>query len=209
MLVRRGRVTRQQLGLALGDARLTGKPLDEILVSRGYATRQAVASTVLAVQLGFEGQGTPESGRVPGSASSPERRFGLRALTLDLALLILAVAGAVVGHRGSSMRLPSPGLLVLFVLLTLFVYWSWRLFAFRVKLRPLADAVLFAAAASVAAMLVLSVQSVTGQAGLGDQLLPLWAVVAAYGVVGRLAFSLAGGARGKRQAAPAASPAAP
>ena len=195
ILVRRQRITREQLDVARGDARLTGKPLDEVLVSYGYATRQAVASTVLAVQLGFEGHGPPSGvSRLADSVSPPGRRFALWTFAVDLALLVLAVAGTVVGHRRSTVPLPSAGWVAGFLIMTLIVYWSWRVYARNVKLRPLADAVLVAGAASVAGMLVLTVRSLTGWAGLGDELLPLWAFAAVYGVAGRLAYYLVCGA---------------
>jgi hypothetical protein len=57
-------------------------------------------------------------------------------------------------------------------------------------LRPLADVLLIAGASGLAAMAMLTIRSLAGDSGVGDELLPLWAFTAVYGAAGRMGFDL-------------------
>jgi hypothetical protein len=110
-------------------------------------------------------------------------------------MLALAAGGAALARRGSDVPLPPAGWIAVFSALTLVLYWSWRLYTFRTGLRPLADVLLIAGASGLAAMAMLTIRSLAGESGVGDELLPLWAFTAVYGVAGRMGFYLAWSAR--------------
>src|SRR5207253_3441795 len=122
--------------------------------------------------------------------SGRPRVYALGCLAVDVTMLVLAALGAVLARRHSAVAFPPVGWVVAFAAGTVVLYWSWRLYTFRVRLRPLADALLVAAATGLAAMCVLTIRSLAGSSGVGDALLPLWAFAAVYGVAGRMAFYL-------------------
>jgi hypothetical protein len=212
LLVSRGKLTPAELEAALAEQRRTRVPLDEILVERGYMTRHGIATTVLAVQLGREWRETlrespaaeavqaaapapPRPAPLPDVPAGPKRAFVLACLAIDVSMLALAASGAALARRSSDVPLPPAGWIAAFSALTLVLYWSWRLYTLRTRLRPVADALLIAGASGLAAMAMLTIRSLAGKSGVGDELLPLWAFTAVYGVAGRMGFYLAWSAR--------------
>jgi hypothetical protein len=207
--VARGRLTQEHLDWALGAQRRTGVPFDEILVQQGFVTRHEIASLVLVCQLGsrwrdrvaarqaalLESTAPVQTAEPPvrpatGVPAGRPRTFALACLAVDVAMLILAALGTAWSRGGSGVAFPPAGWVALFCLLALGLYWAWRLYTFRVELRPLADALLIAGATGLAAMSVLTIRSLDGEAGFADAFLPLWAYAAVYGVAGRFAFYL-------------------
>jgi hypothetical protein len=212
LLVARGRLTPAELEAALAEQRRTLAPLDAILVERGYVSRHEIASTVLVVQLGKQwrekrlerqpvealevnAQVAPEPKPLPDVPAGPRRAFTLACLAIDISMLTLAALVAALARRSSDVPLPPAAWMASFSALTLVLYWSWRLYTFRTRLRPVADSLLIAGATSLAAMAVLTIRSLAGASGVGDEMLPLWAFTAVYGVAGRMGFYLAWTAR--------------
>ena len=200
LLVTRRKLRRRDLDWAFAECRRTGMPLDEVLVERGYVSRQAVASAVLLVQLGDElhaqlrerqGQSPPEVETFPDVPREPLRKFVLACVAVDAVLFGLAMLAAAFARSSSRVPLPPSAWIALFAALSLGLYWAWRLPTRRRKLRPWADALLVAGGSSVAALLVLTIRSLTGKTGVAEGLLPLWAFASVYGVCGRFAFYLA------------------
>jgi hypothetical protein len=210
VLVSRGKLTAAELESARAEQRRTRAPLDEILIERGSVTRHGIATTVLAVQLGRDWReklrepppaeavetvpsATPAP--LPDVPAGPRRAFILACLAIDASMLALAAGGAALARRSSTVPLPPAGWIALFAALTLLLYWSWRLYTYRTRLRPVADVLLIAGATGLAAMAMLTIRSLAGGSGVGDELLPLWAFAAVYGVAGRMGFYLAWSAR--------------
>jgi hypothetical protein len=212
LLVARSRLTKRELEAAFAEQRRTRVPLDEILVDRGYVSRHEVASTVLIVQLGRgwreklrerpasgaplpSASTRPELPPLPDVPAGPRRVFALVCLAIDVSMLTLAALAAALARRSSDVPLPPAAWMAAFAALAVGLYWSWRLYMFRTKLRPVADSLLIAGATSLAAMTVLTIRSLAGESGVGDELLPLWAFAAVYGVAGRMGFYLAWSAK--------------
>ena len=208
LLVARGELTQSELEGALAEQRRTRAPLDEILVERGHVTRHGIATTVLVIQLGREWReklrespaaeaveaaapAPPGPAPLPDVPAGPRRAFVLACLAIDVSMLALAAGGAALARRSSDVPLPPAGWIAVFAALTLGLYWSWRLYTFRTRLRPVADVLLIAGATGLAAMAMLTIRSLAGESGVGDELLPLWAFAAVYGVAGRMGFYLA------------------
>ncbi len=226
LLVARGRVTQPDLDSARAEQRRTKMPLDEILVERGDVSRHEIASIILAVQLGSEWRdkrrGQPDTGKpaaraagrrasepLPDVPAGPRRAFTLACLAVDISMLALAALVAALARRSSDVPLPPAGWMAVFSALTVVLYWSWRLYTFRTKLRPVADSLLIAGATSLAAMAVLTIRSLNGTAGGAEELLPLWAFAAVYGVSGRMGFYLAWSVRAALSPEPAAAESEP
>jgi hypothetical protein len=202
LLVARGRLKQRDLDSALAEHRRTRVPLDRILVGRDHVSRSAVASAVLIVQLGDELHDQLR-GRLPERPDDhapwrltdvpapPERPFALACLGIDAAVLALATRVAALARSSSTVPLPPAGWMALFAALALGLYWGWRAGTLRTRMRPWADALLLAGATSFAALLVLTIRSLAGKTGVGEEFLPLWAFVTVYGVAGRLGFYLA------------------
>ena len=215
LLVTRGRLAQRELDSALAEYRRTRVPLDEVLVRRGWVSRQVVASTVLLAQVGEELQAQlRERAAVkprqleafPDVPVEPVRRFALACLAVDAVVFALAAVVAAVARTGSSVPLPPAGWIALFGALSLGLYWAWRLATLRTKLRPWADALLVAGTASLAGLAVLTIRSLAGKSGVAEGLLPLWAFAAVYGVTGRLAFYLAWTPKAALSPEPVAAP---
>jgi len=134
--------------------------------------------------------------------------FKLACLGVDLTMILLATLAAAWSRSATGRAFPPAGWVVLVALLIPALYWSWRLYTCLTKLRPFADAVLIAGASAFAAMVVLSLRSLAGETDVVDAFLPLWALVAVYGVVGRFAFYLFWTVWAARRSEPAPSDAA-
>jgi FlaA1/EpsC-like NDP-sugar epimerase len=128
-------------------------------------------------------------------AAEPGRAFAIACLAADVSMLTIAALVAALARRSSHVPLPPDSWIAAFAALTLGLHWSWRLYTFRAKLRPVLDSLLIAGATSLAAMIVFTIRSLAGESGVGDELLPLWAFTAVYGVAGRMGFYLAWTAR--------------
>jgi hypothetical protein len=200
LLVARGRLAQRDLDSAFAEYRRTRVALDDVLVKRGYVSRQAVASAMLLVQVGDELQDRLKERRRPPRVEGdsfpdvpcePVRTFALACLAVDGAVFGVAAVVAAVARSSSRVPLPPAGWMALFGALSLGIYWAWRARTLQTKLRPWADALLVAGSTSLAAMTVLAVRSLTGKTGVAEGLLPLWAFATVYGVAGRLAFYLA------------------
>lgn len=176
-------------------------------------SRPAVESAVLVVQLGdglhdrlrrrLAGrEGDEPAWLLPDVPVPPERTFALACLAIDAVVLALAALVAALARSASTVPLPPAGWMALFAVLSLGLYWGWRAGTLRTRLRPWADAVLLAGATSLAALLVLTIRSLTGKTGVAEGFLPLWAFVTVYGVAGRFAFYLAWPARAAQPSQP-------
>jgi hypothetical protein len=201
----------------MAEQRRTGAPLDDVLVSRGYVSRQTVASAVLVVQLGRdwrrrleeaapprapEPEAKPDRERLPDVPIPPKKRFVPACLAVDAGVLVLATLMAAAAQTQSNVApLPAPWT-VAFIALALGLYWSWRLLTYSTLLRPWADAALVAGATSLAGLVVLAIRSLTGHHGVAEALLPLWAFAVVYWVAGRIAFYLAWPALEARRSTP-------
>jgi len=171
-------------------------------VECGVVGRQEMASLVLICQLGGEDRkrlrtrlgetASPPAPKEPATVVPVGRpfTFKLACLGVDLTMIVLATLAMAWSRSASGLAFPSTGWVVLFALLIPALYWSWRLYTYRTKLRPFADAVLIAGASALAAMVVLTIRSLGGGTGVVYGFLPLWALVAVYGVVGRFGFYL-------------------
>jgi hypothetical protein len=199
-LVARGRLGQRELDSARAEYHRTRVALDEVLVRRGLVTRQAVASAVLVVQLGDELEGhlrerrtavQRETEAFPDVPREPVRTFAFACFALDAVLFAAAVLVAGIARSSSNVPLPPAAWLALFGLLSLGLYWGWRLPTLQTKLRPWADALLVAGATSLAALSVLTIRSLAGKTGVAEGLLPIWAFATVYAVSGRIAFYLA------------------
>ena len=215
LLVARGRLGERELDSALAEYRRTRVALDDVLVKRGYVSRQAVASAMLLAQVGDELEQRlkerRQASRVDGDAfpdvpCEPVRTFALVCLAVDAAVFAVATVVAAVARSSSRVPLPPVGWMALFGALSLGMYWAWRAPMLKTKLRPWADALLVAGSTSLAAMAVLAVRSLTGKTGVAEGLLPLWAFAAVYGVSGRFAFYLAWPPRTEAPSKPAGEP---
>lgn len=200
LLVARGRLGRRDLDSALAESRRTGVAFDEVLVKRGYASRHAVASAMLVVQVGDELRGRLRERRqappraveaFPEVPCEPVQTFALACLGADAVVFAAAALVAAVARSSSGVPLPPAGWMALFGVLSLGLYWGWRAPTLQTKLRPWMDALLVAGSTSLAAMAVLTIRSLAGKTGVAEGLLPLWAFASVYGVAGRLAFYLA------------------
>jgi len=193
-----------------------------VLVSRGYASRHTVASAVLVVQLGRDwrrrlveaspavtSEPEPRSERLPDVPIPPRKRFVAACLAVDAAVLVLAAVVAAAARTHSHVSLLPASWVVVFVVLALGLYWTWRLLTYSTLLRPWADAALVAGATSLAALLVLTLRSLSGHHFVAEAMLPLWAFAVVYGVAGRLAFYLAWPALEARRETPPEADAEP
>jgi hypothetical protein len=199
ILVARRTLTEDELRTVQAEQRRTQLPLDEILVRRRRVSRHEIASLVLFCQLGGADRKRLRTRlAAPAAAAEPStevpvgrpRTFKLACVGIDLSMLVLATLAAAWSRSASDLPYPPAGWVALFALLTPALYWSWRLYTYRTTLRPFADAVLIAAATGLASMVALTIQSLAGESGIADTFLPLWALVAVYGVIGRFAFYL-------------------
>ncbi len=181
----------------------TGVALDDVLVSRGYVSRQTAASAVLVVQLGRDwrrrleeaaparaSEPKPERERIPDVPIPPKKRFVPACLGVDVGVLVLATLMAAVGQTQSNVAPLPAAWTAAFIGLSVGLYWSWRLLTYSALLRPWADATLVAGATSLSGLLVLTIRSLSGHHGVAEALLPLWAFAVVYGVAGRIAFYL-------------------
>jgi hypothetical protein len=200
LLVARGRLGQRELDSALAEYRRSRVPLDDVLVKRGFVSRQAVASAMLLVQVGDELQDRIKERRQPPRAEveafpdvpcEPVRTFALACFAVDALVFGGAAVVAALARSSSRVPLPPVGWMALFGALSLGLYWAWRAPMLKTTLRPWADALIVAGSTSLAATTVLAIRSLTGKTGVAEDLLPLWAFASVYGVAGRLAFYLA------------------
>jgi hypothetical protein len=219
LLVEHGRISADDLAAARAEQRSSGTPLDQVLVSRGYASRQTVASAILVAQLGrdwrrrleetaparasdAEVAAKPGRERLPDVPIPPRKRFVPACLAVDTGVLVLATLMAAAAQTQSNVSPLPARWTVAFIVLSLGLYWSWRLMTYSTRLRPWADAALVAGATSLSGLIVLAVRSLSGHHGVAEALVPLWAFAVVYGVAGRIAFYLAWPALEARRVTP-------
>jgi hypothetical protein len=225
LLVARGRLTQAELDSAVAEQRRTREPLDRILVERGVADRQTVASAVLLAQLGSELEDRlrrehepvetrepcpePLPEPLPDVPTQPHRLYVVVCLAVDVAMVALGAALAAVARTDSPVPLPPSAWMALFAAIAVGFYWAWRAGTFRIRLRPWADALLVAGATSLGGLIVLTIRSLDGKSGVAESLLPLWAFVTVYWLAGRMAFYLAWAPWAKEPSSPEVRPERP
>jgi exopolysaccharide biosynthesis polyprenyl glycosylphosphotransferase len=115
--------------------------------------------------------------------------WALSALGVDVAMLLLAAVGTVVGARLANIAAPPVAWLVFSTLLTLFLFAARGLYRLGFRLKTLDDLRVVAGATTLAAMITLSLRALLGDPSLAAESIRPYAFALVYLAAGRVALN--------------------